>query len=186
MVRAIVAAVRAGRLPLERLEEAAARVDVTARWAASPSSAGAPGRERGAEAARRALRAHDTPSLADAPLVIELVAAANVAAGRANHCLADLWPGAVSLRLTGPVADPRELVADHPERELVVVVRDAARHEWQAGLARELVALRPRTVLVETGLPGGVAAVIETAGAGRANLEAAYALLGAGGSRKIV
>ncbi len=185
VVRAIVTAVEAGRLPLQRLEEAAARVAETARWASSPSSEGAPGRELGAEAARRALRAYDTPSLADPPLVIELVAAANVAAGRANHGLADHWPGAVRVRLTGPVSDPRELVADHPERDLVVVARDAGRHDWQASLVRELVALRPQAVVVETGLPGGIAATIETGGAGRANLEAAYAVLGAGGSWKI-
>ena len=109
--------------------------------------------------------------------MIELVAPANVAAGRANHGLADLWPGAMRLRLTGPTSEARELLADHPSRGLVVVVRDAARHEWQAGLARELVALRPDAVVVETGLPGGVAATVETGGAGRANLEAACTFL---------
>ena len=182
VLRAIVSAVRAGRLPLERLEEAAGRVGQTARWASSPSSAGAPGRALGARAAQRALRARDTPSLVDAPLVIELVAPANVAVGRANHGLADLWPGAIRLRLTEPMSEPRELLTDYTDRGLVVVVRDAARHEWQAGLARELVALRPDAVVVETGLPGGIAATVETGGAGKANLEAACALLRADGS----
>ncbi len=163
VLRAIVAAVRDGRLPPERLEEAAGRVADTARWS-SPSTEGAPGREVGREAARRAIRARDVPQLDEAPLVLQLVSPANVAAGRAEHGLADLWPGAVTLRLTGPVADPRELLADHPDRRLVVVLRDAARHGWQAGLARELVALRSDAVLIETGLPGGVPAAIETGG----------------------
>ena len=177
VLRAITAAVRSGRLPLARLEEAAARVGTAAQWASRPSSEGAPGREVGLEAARRALRTDGGSSPVDAPLVIELVAPANVAAGRANHGLADLWPGAVRLRLTGATSEARELLADHPSRGLVVVVRDAARHEWQAGLARELVALRPDAVVVETGLPGGVAARVETGGAGRANLEAACTFL---------
>ena len=148
----------------------------------APSSAGAPGRALGARAAQRALRARDTPSLVDAPLVIELVAPANVAVGRANHGLADLWPGAIRLRLTEPMPEPQELLTEYADRGLVVVVRDAARHEWQAGLARELVALRPDAVVVETGLPGGIAATVETGGAGKANLEAACALLRADGS----
>jgi hypothetical protein len=75
------------------------------------------------------------------------------------------------------VADPGELLADHPDRDVVVVLSDAGRHEWQAALARDLVALRPAAVFVETGLPGGFAATVETAGAGRVNLEAACASL---------
>jgi beta-N-acetylhexosaminidase len=177
VLRAIVAAVEAGRLPLERLEEAAARVTETARWA-SPSGEGAPGREIGADAARRALRAQARAALSGPPLVVELVPPANVAAGVHEHGLADLWPGATGVRLTGP-ADPRALLADHPDRELVVVLRDAGRHGWQADLARELLELRPDAVLVETGLPGDLAVALETAGAGRANLEAACAVLSA-------
>ena len=56
---------------------------------------GAPGREVGAEAARRALRVHGSPSLERDPLVVELVPEANIAAGELVHGLADLWPGAV-------------------------------------------------------------------------------------------
>jgi beta-N-acetylhexosaminidase len=55
----------------------------------------------------------------------------------------------------------------------VLLTRDAGRHEWQQALAWELLALRPDTVVVETGLPGGVQAAVETLGAGRVNLEAA-------------
>jgi beta-N-acetylhexosaminidase len=178
VVNAIVAAVGSGRLPLDRLEEAAARVAETARWASRPSAQGAPGRDVGVEAARRALRAHGEPVLSDPPLVVELLPAANIAAGEHEHGLAGLWPGAIGVRLTGPVPDLAQLLAEHADRALVVVLRDAARHEWQAALAGDLVGLRPDAVLVETGLPGGLSVTIETGGAGRANLEAAYAALG--------
>ncbi len=72
VVRALAGAVAAGRLPLERLEEAAGRVAATARWASSPTADDAPGREVGAEAARRALRIHGEPSIDRDPLVVEL------------------------------------------------------------------------------------------------------------------
>ena len=62
----------------------------------------------------------------------------------------------------------------------MVVTRDAGRHEWQQARVWELLVLRPDAIVVETGLPGGVAAAIETHGAGRANLEAARELLTAG------
>ena len=112
VLRAIVAAVHAGRLALERLEEAAARVAETARWASRSTAEGAPGREVGAEAARRALVVRRETSLEGPPLVLELVPAANVAAGEHEHGLGGLWPGATSVRLTGP-AEPAELLADH-------------------------------------------------------------------------
>ena len=176
VLRAIVDAVREGRLPLDRLEEAAARVGETARWASSPRAEGAPGRAVGAEAARRSLRVRGRPSLTGPPFVLDLVPAANVAAGVHEHGLADLWPGAERVRVTGP-AEPVGLLVDHPDREVVVVLRDAGRHQWQADLAHALLELRPDVFIVETGLPGGPSAAVETAGAGRVNLEAAYEAL---------
>ena len=63
----------------------------------------------------------------------------------------------------------------------VVVLRDAGRHAWQAELAARIVAGRPDTVLVETGLPGPspapAAGYMLTHGAGRVNLETAAAAL---------
>ena len=63
IVDAVVGAVAAGRLTRERLEDAAARVAATATWASAPSADGAPARPVGVEAARRALRVRDTPTL---------------------------------------------------------------------------------------------------------------------------
>jgi beta-N-acetylhexosaminidase len=169
VVDVVVAATADGRLPLERLEEAASRVRDCADWASAPSAAGAPARTVGAEAARRALRL-DAPDLDGAPFVVELVPAANVAAGEHVHGLAQLWPGATGVR----VGEGSERSFEVPDgRPLVLVVRDAARHEWQ----RELVSAHPDAVVVETGVPGGVAAGVETYGAALVNLEAAVAAL---------
>jgi beta-N-acetylhexosaminidase len=173
LVRALAAAVAAGRLPLTRLEEAAGRVATAAKWASSQAAGDAPGREVGADAARRALRFHGKPSLDRDPVVVELVPEANVAAGELAYGLADLWPGALGVRLGPSDADAAAALGPCEERPLIVVTRDAARHEWQRTAVRELLALRPEAIVIETGLPGGVPAAIETFGSGRANLAAA-------------
>jgi beta-N-acetylhexosaminidase len=172
LVGAIAAAVESGRLPLERLEEAAARVAATARWTA-PSSEGAPARTVGAEAARRAVRVHGAVGVEQAPLVVELAPEANVAAGELAHGLADVWPGAEAVRVAESSPELAARLSADRSRPFVLLTRDAGRHEWQQALAWELLALRPDTVVVETGLPGGVRAAVETLGAGRVNLEAA-------------
>jgi beta-N-acetylhexosaminidase len=161
---AIVAAVGDGRLPRQRLEEAAARVAATAAWSAAPSVVGAPGREVGAEAARRALLVRGAPAVDGPPYVVELAPPPNVAAGAFEHGLAAVWPGADGIRLR----EGEELPPVPTDRPLILVVRDAARHPWQ----RELIARRPDAIVVETGIPGGAAAAIHTFGAGRASLEA--------------
>ena len=129
----------------------------------------------GRDAARRALVVEGEVRLGALPFVVELAPEANIAAGEALHGLGAIL-GAPGVRLDAPreVAPPRDL-------PLVVVVRDAARHDWQRELAARLVASRPDAVLVEIGLPGarppGVAGYLVTHGAGRVNLEAAAALL---------
>jgi beta-N-acetylhexosaminidase len=179
IVRALVEAVSAGRLPLERLEHAAARVAAAATWASAPSPTDAPTRPVGLEAARRALRVRDTPSFDRDPLVVELVPDPNIAAGTRDYGLADLWPRAVRLRVHEGSPDPAGALAAHPDLPLVVVTRDAGRYEWQQARTSELLALRPDAVVVETGVPGGVPAAIETHGAARVSLEAAVELLAA-------
>src|SRR5205823_4493123 len=82
---AIVAAVMEGRLPEERLLEAASRVAETAAWAASPRPYH--DLEAGVEAARRALRVEGATSLSGKPLVVELRPEATIAAGEARHGL---------------------------------------------------------------------------------------------------
>ena len=166
---AIVAAVGDGSLPPDRLEEAAARVAGTARWASSPSVDSAGNGAVGGEAARRALRVVGSPLVTEAPFVVELVPEANVAAGPHEHGLAALWPGATGVRL----ARDSTRVEPPGDRPLVVVARDLARHAWQ----RELVAGWPQAIVIETGLPGAAGVDLVTYGAGRVNLEAAVGVL---------
>jgi beta-N-acetylhexosaminidase len=171
---AMVAAVLSGRLAEDRVAEAAARVTALCRWT-SPTATGAADRTVGAEAARRALDVSGAVSVAGPVLVLELVPEANIAAGEALHGLADALPDALTVRLQAAPRDLASLLAEHEDRRLVLVVRDAARHAWQAKTVAAAAALRPNLVVVETGIPGrreGAASLV-THGAGRANLVAA-------------
>jgi beta-N-acetylhexosaminidase len=165
---AIVAAVREGRLPEERLREAAVRMGTLAEWTSAPR----PGRdlEAGAEAARRALRVEGDATLEDDPLVVELWPEASIAAGEAQHGLGELL-GAETVRLREGEALPGT-----DGRPLVLVLRDAHRHAWQ----RELVPAD--AVVVETGVPvwrpPASRAYVTSFGAGRANLAAVAEALG--------
>ncbi|HYZ78654.1 MAG TPA: glycoside hydrolase family 3 N-terminal domain-containing protein [Gaiellaceae bacterium] len=177
--RAIVEAVRAGRLAEERLADAAARV--------ADMSATAPGdchvtvTAVGLAAARRALRAEGAVELSRPPVVVELTPEPSIAAGPARHGLGDVL-GAETVRGD---AGPRGLPAD---RQLVLVLRDAHRHAWERETAELLLAAAPDAVVVETGLPlwrpDGAAGWIATHGYGRANLEAAAEVLGATSRRR--
>jgi beta-N-acetylhexosaminidase len=155
---AIVAAV-----PEERLAAAARRVGELAAWT---SPCPLEDREAGAEAARRALRVEGDPGVGADPLVLELRAEPTIAAGESDHGLGELL-GAETIRLhEGDALPPLD-----SGRPLVLVLRDAHRHEWQ----RELVV--PGAVVVETGVPEwrpeAARAFVATNGPGRANLAAA-------------
>jgi beta-N-acetylhexosaminidase len=170
---AVVAAVRAGRLAEERVAAAAGRVAAAGRWA-SPTAAGAAGRASGAEAARRALVVTGRVGLGAPALVLDLAPEPNIAAGRFRHGLVDFLPGAVRVPLDSAPDDLEALVGRHPDRRLVLVLRDAARHEWQQATVRAALALRPDAIVVETGFSNGAqgAGYVISSGAGRANLEA--------------
>ena len=169
---ALVDAVTGGRIPVARLEEAAARVH---RARLTPSSLSPPDRTAGARAAARALRIDGQAHLGQPPFLIDLVPPANIAAGEAQHNLAEIL-GVPRLVLTG--AGNPEIPSDETP---VVVLRDAGRHAWQAEVAAQIVEMRPDAVLIETGLPGPspapAAGYVLTYGAGRVNLETAATAL---------
>jgi beta-N-acetylhexosaminidase len=174
---AVVAAVQTGRLTEGRLGEAAARLERLG--TSSPSGIGA-GHGAGSVAARRALRVSGSVLLESGPTVVELVPTANVAAGPSANGMGE------ALRRRLPDTEVIRLregdeLTGLDSRPLVVVLRDGGRHAWQRRLAAELVARRADAVVVETGVPGwlpeGAAGVVETFGSGRANLEAAAAVL---------
>jgi hypothetical protein len=98
--------------------------------------------------------------------VLELRPEATIAAGESEHGLAELLPAVEVVRLREGEAPP----SLDPRRRLVLVVRDAQRHEWQRAL------FRPGAIVIETGYPAwrpeGAAAYVATHGSGRANFEA--------------
>ena len=172
--RAIVDAVRSGRLDEDRLREAAGRVAAIG----AVDAAGAADRDAAAQAAGRAIRTEGAVRLARAPLVVELVSEPSVAAGPQGHGLGQVM-AAETVRIAEAAADG--LPAVPADRQLVLVLRDAHRHAWEQRAAATLVERAPDAVVVETGLPlwrpRGGAGYVLTHGTGRVNLEAAARVL---------
>jgi beta-N-acetylhexosaminidase len=148
------------RVPEARLREAAGRIEALAAWARP--IAGGVDRSIGADAARRALHVEGDVGFSRKPVIVELRPRANIAAGEAEHSLAD------AVVREGDAIPPAD----------VFVVRDAHRHPWM----REAADV-PGAVIVETGLPvwrPHSRGYIATNGGSRASYDAARALLAAG------
>lgn len=151
---AIVAAVAAGELPLERLEEAAARTAALGTDPA-PASVGPVDRRLGLEAARKALRVRGDVRLDGPPLVVDVQTEPTIAAGPMpwglGAHLAELVPGTRTLTAT-PDDVEAVLSAARDVRSVVVVTREAHRHPR----VRELLAALSTVdfIRVETGVPG--------------------------------
>ena len=175
---AVVEAVSSGRLPEERLREAAARVQGLTAEQRAPATERDPG--LGLEAARRALKVDGDVGLGRPPVVVELVPEASIAAGDASHGLADSLEGAEALRFAAEPLDPRAVAADHFDRQLVIVVRDAHRHDWERQTVEAFLEAASDAVVVEVGVPvwrPETSRFLATHGHGRANLLAAAELL---------
>ncbi|GGW20067.1 sugar hydrolase [Streptomyces capoamus] len=160
---ALVAAVRSGELPEERLADAAARVRDLAAWTvtARGDAAGTPADpEVGLVAARRALtvtRAGAAAPVTAPAYVAQFNPAPNIAVGDQTPWgvaaeLERLLPGSASGTFTGEGAGAAVLAAAEGRR-IVAVVRDEHRHEWMRSALDTLLAARPDTVVVEMGLP---------------------------------
>ncbi|MCS0602300.1 glycoside hydrolase family 3 protein [Streptomyces sp. LP11] len=161
---ALVAAVRSGELPEERLADAAARVRELARWTAeSRDLAGrtTPAPEIGLTGARRALtvtRAQGAVPVTEPVYVAQFNPEPNIAVGDQTPWgpaaeLARLLPGTAAGSFTGDDASTAVLAAAEGRR-IVAVVRDEHRHPWMGSALDTLLAARPDTVVVEMGLPG--------------------------------
>ncbi|WP_406566928.1 glycoside hydrolase family 3 protein [Actinoallomurus rhizosphaericola] len=174
----IVEAVRQGRLPGERLEEAAARVAGLKSWLAGAGNAEVD-RAVGLEAARRAVRVTGTPAVSPNPLVVEIQAPSNIAVGPVPWGLGPWVPDVVPVDAAD--AGVQGLVERARGRSLVLVVRDAHRYAGHRDLVTALLAARPDAVLVEMGLPvwrpEGVA-YVAAYGATRANARAVAEAIG--------
>jgi beta-N-acetylhexosaminidase len=204
---ALIDAVRSGRFPGERLEEAAARVAELRSWTAGaildhsaaagrPANAGVgrpgltlPGTDGqlGLAAARRAiLEIGQLPALHD-PLVVQLEPPANIAVGSVPWGIGSWLPRASSRQVStatpgnqlGPVADA--LLAEAAGRSLLIVVRDAHRYPAATGLVSRLLAARPDATVVEMGLPvwrPAAGSYVASYGAARSNALAVAERLG--------
>ncbi|MCF6471703.1 glycoside hydrolase family 3 protein [Nonomuraea sp. MG754425] len=155
---AVVAAVRAGRLPEERLAEAAARVRALSGWYAGQAQARAQAHDDvdegvGLRAARAALSTTGTAGLDRAPLVVEVNTRLSQAVDPAVRtgvaaALAALLPDTAGVRL-GPGGD----LPAFDDRPVVLVVHDAARHDWVRDVVAKALAVRPDAIVVDTGIP---------------------------------
>ncbi|GAA4065024.1 glycoside hydrolase family 3 protein [Nonomuraea soli] len=198
IVEAVVAAVRDGSLPEERLAEASARVAAVAAWygkgarateAALHAATGSPGAAHGRaatgpgspdlavglEAARAALTVTGAARLTAPPHVLEINPRLNLAVGPGTPtgltaALTERLPGTTRVRVAmGDDLPPL------PEGPVVLVVHDAARHPWVRQALAGLTAARPDAIVVETGIPDTPvgASYLETHGISRASAIAA-------------
>ncbi|MEV0590993.1 glycoside hydrolase family 3 protein [Nonomuraea cavernae] len=180
IIAEIVAAVGDGRLPLTRLEQAAARLADLRAWFAAPGTPAAEQNGVGLHAARRAVRLTGSTAPLVEPLVIEVDTPPTIAVGDVPWGVGPWLPQAEIVRIEPGAADVAALLAKAGRRSLVVVVKDAHRYEASRSLVSALVAARPDATVIEMGLPiwrPGSAAYIATYGAARANAQAAVELL---------
>ncbi|MFJ4778471.1 glycoside hydrolase family 3 protein [Streptomyces sp. NPDC088762] len=175
---ALVAAVREGTLPEERLADAAARVRALAEWTSRARPDARPEGSRasgiGLTAARRAVAVTGGARPPSAPYVATLAPVANIAVGDETPWgvapeLASLLPGTES-GVYAEGASAADVLAAAGERTVVAVVRDEHRHPWMTAAVDALVAARPDTVVVEMGVPQAAprgALYVATRGASR-------------------
>ncbi|MGI8869527.1 MAG: glycoside hydrolase family 3 protein [Mycobacteriales bacterium] len=156
----VIDAVRDGRLPEERLADAAARVRRLQRWARpAPASTWDP--SVGLEAARRALIVDAPVPLAGPAYVVDAGRRMRRGVGVTSHgllaTLAERLPGSDGITLTEPPekvgAVAAAAITAAAGRPIVVTVREAHRQAWQGELVAALSAGRPDTIVVGTGLP---------------------------------
>jgi beta-N-acetylhexosaminidase len=188
---AIAEAVKSGRLPGPRLEEAAARIGALRARLAGARAAAQAGRggDAGAGgdvdgigliAARRALRrSGPVPTALVDPLIVELEPEENFAAGRFAWGF-DLWAPTVRVDPAAGDGAAAETIlwqaAGHP---LVLAVRDA---RSVLSLVEGVLAARPDAIIIEMGVPVWTpppeTAYLATYGASRVCAQAAAEALG--------
>lgn len=181
----IVGAISDGRLPLARVEEAAARVDALAAWASRSAPAQVTTTDLGYAAARRAVQVEgslDGMAGLGAPLVVQLVASSTIAEGPVPWGLGPHINGTEQVRVAAADAVAADLLTRAGARPIVVVGRHAHRVPEARALIEALAASHPVTV-VEMGWPSqwrpvGARAFVTTYGASHANGRAAAEALG--------
>ncbi len=198
---ALVDAVRSGRLPGERLEEAAARVAELREWTASAAAglgatanltlgdgaAQPPAATLGLDAARRAVTLRGALPELRRPLIVQFVPPSNLAVGPVPWGLSAFAPADSYRQVSTATADEdlpyvvSGLLAAADDRSLIVVVRDAHRHPVARRAVQLMLAGRPDAVVVEMGLPVWEptdGSYVASYGAGRNNAQATAEILG--------
>jgi beta-N-acetylhexosaminidase len=178
----IVAAVGDGRLPLNRLEEAAARVDALSSWTRAGQRSGEGEPEIGYPVALGAIRVEGSVDGLTAPLVVQLESDSSIAVGRVPWGLGPHINGTDQLRVPPGGLSPAELLAQAAGRPVVFVGRNLHRLPGAPELI-DAVAVHGPVVVVEMGWPSSwrplhARAFIATYGASHANGRAAAETLG--------
>ncbi|MFI7450637.1 glycoside hydrolase family 3 protein [Nonomuraea sp. NPDC049714] len=190
---AVVAAVRSGSLPEERLAEAGARVRALASWydeqAALRLDDDTDDPDVGLDAARAALTVTGAATLTMGPLVVEVNTRLNQAVDPAtpagitaaltallpDTARVQLEPGGPLPRLGPGLAASAGRGSGAEQRPVVLVVHDAARHPWVQDRVAQAVKTRPDVIIVDTGIPDAPsgAAHLATHGISRVSAQAA-------------
>ncbi|MGH8829145.1 MAG: hypothetical protein ACRDVZ_16400, partial [Jiangellaceae bacterium] len=144
-----------GRLPIDRLAEAAGRVRDLSYWARGPVTSSAPA-GAALRAAHAAVSAHGAVALETAPLVLELDDEPSVAAGAVpwgvGAPLAAALAGTVVVRIADGGPAVGRALREFPDRPVVVAIRGARRRPWQARLLAAIRAVRSDVVVVDHGV----------------------------------
>jgi beta-N-acetylhexosaminidase len=179
VVGAVLDAVRQGTLAEERLVEAASRLAavVESRRADEP-----PDRDVGVVAARRAIHSEGNVQLTRPAVVVELRPEPSIAVDARHGGLGDV----LGARRPNTRVVRAEEASGAGGGQLVVVVQDAHRYEWQREAANDLIYGSEDAIVVEIGLPAWrptkAAGYVATHGAARVNIEAAVDRLLGGSS----
>ena len=168
IVGAIAAAVRDGRLPEERLRQAAGRVDALAAWRRGRKARPRERPDVGMEVARKALSVEGDVRVDDDVHVVRFESPVSIAAGEV--------PWGVERQLAA-----RGARISATGSSVVLLVRDLHRHPEHRAQVEALLAHRPDAVVVEMGVPlcrpKGARGYIATYGASRASAIAAAEVL---------
>lgn len=179
---AVVTAVTDGRLPLARLEEAAARTAALAAWARPEPPGTFTEADLGYAVARRAVRVEGSLDGLAGPLVIRLHSGSTLVQERVPWGLGPHLDDGAELQIVAADTDVAALRALAGPRPIVVVGRRLHRFPATRALVDALAAAHPVTV-VEMGWPSSwrpadARAFVITHGASHANARAAAELLG--------
>jgi beta-N-acetylhexosaminidase len=182
VVDAVVAAVASGDLSHDRLADTAGRVDAASARLARLRADAVGARDAGAslDAARRALEVTRPIESMTGAQVLRLMTGSNEAVGHAPWGL-PVGGGVLAGRAALDVLEEDGLPNALTPGPLVVLVRDAHRHDWVRRLLHRLRTERPDAVVVEMGWPARLDGLPEPAvrtwGAGAASAQALDELL---------